>query len=134
MSKGRARKSKRASESGAGSAVDRTPPWSIIYYRAAGGTVPALDFLESCPGKLEGEFTAVLDAVAAAPPPQFSGSIESEWFSESYLRCGPRWAYGGGASKRCSCSFVMLTVKRAEWSRSVYKLIALKLYRAQASV
>ena len=73
MSKGRARKSKRASESGAGSTVDRTPPWSIIYYRAAGGTVPALDFLDSCPGKLEGEFTAVLDAVAAAPPPQFSG-------------------------------------------------------------
>lgn len=65
MSKGRARKSKRASESGAGSTLDRTPPWSIIYYRAAGGTVPALDFLDSCPGKLEGEFTAVLDAVAA---------------------------------------------------------------------
>jgi hypothetical protein len=65
VSKGRARKSKRASESGAGSTLDRTPPWSIIYYRAAGGTVPALDFLDSCPGKLEGEFTAVLDAVAA---------------------------------------------------------------------
>jgi hypothetical protein len=30
-------------------------------------------FLETCPGKLDAEFTAVLDAVAAAPPPQFPG-------------------------------------------------------------
>ena len=36
--------------------------------------VPALEFLEACPGKIDAEFTAVLDAVAAAPPPQFSGS------------------------------------------------------------
>lgn len=49
-------------------AVDRTPPWSVIYYQASDGTVPALEFLDGCPGKLEGEFTAVLDAVAAAPP------------------------------------------------------------------
>lgn len=54
-------------------AVDRTPPWSVIYCQASDGTVPALEFLDGCPGKLEGEFTAVLDAVAAAPPPQFSG-------------------------------------------------------------
>lgn len=73
MSKGRASKSKQASERGAARAVDRTPPWSIVYYRASAGTVPALNFLDSCPGKLEAEFTAVLDAVAAAPPPQFSG-------------------------------------------------------------
>ncbi|MGO9753114.1 MAG: hypothetical protein ACLP8S_33905 [Solirubrobacteraceae bacterium] len=54
-------------------AVDRTPPWSVIYYQASDGTVPALEFLDDCPGKLDGEFTAVLDAVAAAPPPKFSG-------------------------------------------------------------
>lgn len=35
--------------------------------------MPAVDFLDSCPGKVDAEFTAVLDAVAAAPPPQFSG-------------------------------------------------------------
>lgn len=35
--------------------------------------MPALEFLDSCPGKIDAELTAVLDAVAAAPPPQFSG-------------------------------------------------------------
>jgi hypothetical protein len=30
-------------------------------------------FLDECPGKIDAEFTSVLDAVAAAPPPQFSG-------------------------------------------------------------
>jgi hypothetical protein len=44
-----------------------------LYYKAADGSVPALEFLDACPGKIDAEFTAVLDAVAAAPPPQFSG-------------------------------------------------------------
>jgi hypothetical protein len=52
---------------------DRQLPWSVVYYQAAGGSVPALDFLDACPGKIDAEFAAVLDAVAAAPPPQFSG-------------------------------------------------------------
>jgi hypothetical protein len=66
VSKKRGRKSKQVSESGAAPVVDRAPPWSVIYYRAADGTVPALDFIDSCPGKIEGEFVAVLDAVALA--------------------------------------------------------------------
>jgi hypothetical protein len=44
-----------------------------LYYKADGGSVPALEFLDACPGKIDAEFTAVLDAVASAPPPQFSG-------------------------------------------------------------
>lgn len=48
-------------------------PWDVIYYRTSDGTVPALDFLDGCPGTIDAQFTAVLDAVAAAPPPQFSG-------------------------------------------------------------
>jgi hypothetical protein len=48
-------------------------PWAIIYFETSDGTVPALDFLDECPGTLDAQFTAVLDAVAAAPPPQFSG-------------------------------------------------------------
>jgi hypothetical protein len=48
-------------------------PWAVIYYMAPDGSVPALKFLDGCPGKIDAEFTAVLDAVAAAPPPQFSG-------------------------------------------------------------
>lgn len=53
--------------------MNREPPWAVIYYRAADGTVPATRFLDECPGKIDAEFVAVLDAVAAAPPPKFSG-------------------------------------------------------------
>jgi hypothetical protein len=49
-----------------------------LYYKAADGSVPALEFLDACPGKIDAEFTAVLDAVAAAPPPQFSGGGKRE--------------------------------------------------------
>jgi hypothetical protein len=52
---------------------DQQFPWSVIYYQAADGTTPALEFLASCLGKIDAEFAAVLDAVAAAPPPRFSG-------------------------------------------------------------
>ena len=67
---GRPRSASKASEP---PGVDRTPPWSIVYYRARDSAVPALEFLDACPGKIDAEFTAVLDAVAAAPPPQSSG-------------------------------------------------------------
>ena len=48
-------------------------PWAIVYYQAPDGTPPALEFLDDCPGTVDAQFTAVLDAVAAAPPPRFSG-------------------------------------------------------------
>jgi hypothetical protein len=48
-------------------------PWAVVYYKAPDGKVPALEFLDRCPGTIDAQFTAVLDAVAAAPPPQFSG-------------------------------------------------------------
>ena len=53
--------------------VDRRPPWAIVYYETRDGSAPALEFLDGCPGKIDAQFVAVLDAVAAAPPPQFSG-------------------------------------------------------------
>ena len=53
--------------------IDRLPPWSIIYYAKANGAVPALAFLDQCALNIDAEFMAVLDAVAAAPPPSFSG-------------------------------------------------------------
>lgn len=52
---------------------DAQLPWAVTYYRAPDGTVPALEFLDACPGTIDAQFTAVLDAVAAAPPPRFSG-------------------------------------------------------------
>jgi hypothetical protein len=44
-----------------------------VYYKAADGSIPAIEFLDACPGKIDAEFAAVLDAVAGAPPPRFSG-------------------------------------------------------------
>jgi hypothetical protein len=49
-------------------------PWDIVYDKTADGDVPAFDyFVESCTTKLHAFLNAVLDAVAAAPPPAFSG-------------------------------------------------------------
>jgi hypothetical protein len=47
--------------------------WDVVFYRAVEGTIPAADFLASCPTKVEAEMLATLEAVAEAPPPKFSG-------------------------------------------------------------
>jgi len=47
--------------------------WEIIFYATADGSVPGADFLDGCPRKVRGTILAVLDAVAATPPPAFSG-------------------------------------------------------------
>ncbi len=47
--------------------------WDVIFYATAEGSVPGADFLDDCPAKVRGTILAVLDAVAAAPPPAFSG-------------------------------------------------------------
>jgi len=50
-----------------------TEPWNVIYYRTANGVVPAAEFLDGCPTKVEAQLLAVLDDVAEAPPPRYSG-------------------------------------------------------------
>lgn len=35
--------------------------------------MPAPGFLDDCPGTVDAQFTAALDAVTAASPPRFSG-------------------------------------------------------------
>lgn len=47
--------------------------WRIEYYEHHDDSIPAADFLDGCPAKIDAQFNAVLDAVAAAPPPRFSG-------------------------------------------------------------
>ncbi len=47
--------------------------WGIAYYQAPDASVPAGDFLVSCPNKVAANILAVLEAVRAAPPPAFSG-------------------------------------------------------------
>jgi len=55
-----------------------TEPWLIHFFQRhrsddVNRPVPAVDFLDSCPEQVAAEIHAVLDAVAAAPPPRFSG-------------------------------------------------------------
>jgi hypothetical protein len=45
----------------------------VVYYKAADGSVPAFTYLLACPPKLHAHLAAIIDAVAAAPPPAFSG-------------------------------------------------------------
>jgi len=47
--------------------------WDVVYYKSPDESVPAIDFLEGCPTKVAANLFAVLDAVAEAPPPQYSG-------------------------------------------------------------
>lgn len=44
-----------------------------MYYTSRDGSTPAIDFLDDCPTKVAGYLLAVLDAVADAPPPRYSG-------------------------------------------------------------
>jgi len=48
-------------------------PWDIVYVQDVDGTAPGLDYLTRLPVKVRARVDAVLDAVAAAPPPSFSG-------------------------------------------------------------
>lgn len=52
--------------------------WDVVFYRDAQGNVPADDFLDDCPANVRARLMAVLDAVAEAPPPQFSGGGQWE--------------------------------------------------------
>ncbi len=47
--------------------------WDVVYFKTADGSVPADVFLDSCPTNVAAKMEAVLDAVADAPPPCFSG-------------------------------------------------------------
>jgi hypothetical protein len=48
-------------------------PWDVVYYEVEDGRCPVDEFLDDCPTKVAAQFLAVLDDVAAAPPPRYSG-------------------------------------------------------------
>lgn len=52
--------------------------WDVVFYRDAAGDGPGEEFLDSCPVKVRARLMAILDAVAEAPPPQFSGGGQWE--------------------------------------------------------
>ena len=62
-------------------------PWAIIYYLTPEATAPALEFLDACPSTIDAQFTATLDAVAAAPPLSFSGGASGR-------PCMAQWVAG----------------------------------------
>lgn len=56
----------------------RSEPWLIHFFQRhpnddKAGAVPAIEFLDQVPTKVRAEMQAVLEAVAEAPPPAFSG-------------------------------------------------------------
>jgi len=56
----------------------RPEPWLIHFFQRdarddKAQRIPALDFLDQVPTKVRAEMQAVLEAVAEAPPPAFSG-------------------------------------------------------------
>ena len=58
-------------------------PWNLHFFQRHPDddrhqSVPARDFLDGLPDKVVAEILAVLDAVAEAPPPAFSGGGEWE--------------------------------------------------------
>ena len=84
-------------------------PWAVIYL-TPDGTAPGLEFLDGCPSTIDAQFTAALDAVAAAPPPRFSGGGKWEamhgsmggWYE--ILLTGPRREQFSGRRDLTACA------------------------------
>lgn len=53
--------------------VESHPAWLVIYYLTQERTAPAVEFLRGCPVAIRAQFVNTLNAIAAAPPPRFSG-------------------------------------------------------------
>jgi hypothetical protein len=53
--------------------LDVPPAWLIVYYLTQDETALAIEFLRGCPPAIRAQFVNVLNAVAAAPPPRFTG-------------------------------------------------------------
>ena len=83
-------------------------PWSIHFFQRHGQddrdrSVPALLFLDSAPKKVRAEINAVLDAVAEAPPPAFSGGGKWEVMHGDMAGFYEVRVKGGGMNHRLFC-------------------------------
>lgn len=52
--------------------------WQVLFFQRhpdddSGESIPGIEFLDACPGKVAATFEAILFAVAEAPPPRFAG-------------------------------------------------------------
>ncbi len=83
-------------------------PWLIHFFQRHAGddpneTVPAIEFLESVPLKVRAEIHAVLDAVAEAPPPAFSGGGKWEVMHDDMAGFYEIRVQGAGKNHRLFC-------------------------------
>lgn len=83
-------------------------PWLIHFFQRhevddPDETVPAIEFLESVPLKVKAEIHAVLDAVAEAPPPAFSGGGKWEVMHDDMAGFYEIRVQGGGKNHRLFC-------------------------------
>jgi len=65
--------------------------------------VPAIEYLNSIPAKAAAEAHAVLDAVAASPPPSFSGGGKWEAMHDDMAGYFEVRVQGGGMNHRLFC-------------------------------
>jgi len=83
-------------------------PWRIHFFKRAkadnpGRGVPAIDFLDGLPPKVAAEMQAVLEAVAAGPPPSFSGGGKWEAMHGGMAGYFEVRVQGGGKNHRLFC-------------------------------
>lgn len=83
-------------------------PWRIQFFQRAEvddseRTVPAIEYLNSIPAKAAAEAHAVLDAVAASPPPSFSGGGKWEAMHDDMAGYFEVRVQGGGMNHRLFC-------------------------------
>jgi len=83
-------------------------PWRFHFFQRhleddSARAVPAVDFLDSVPTKVAAEIHAVLDAVAAAPPPSFSGGGKWEAMHDDMVGYFEVRVQGGGKKHRLFC-------------------------------
>lgn len=84
-------------------------PWLIHFFQRhidddAARAVPSIEFLEGLPGKIAAEIHAVLDAVAAAPPPSFSGGGKWEAMHDDMAGYYEVRVQGDGKNHRLFCA------------------------------
>ena len=83
-------------------------PWLIHFFRRAeeddsSRAVPAVEYLDGLPVKVAAEIHAVLDAVAAAPPPAFSGGGKWEVMRHEMAGFFEVRVQGAGMNHRLFC-------------------------------
>src|SRR5260370_37930283 len=83
-------------------------PWLIHFFRRRGDddrarSTPTIEFHDGLPDKVVAEIQAVLEAVAASPPPSFSGGGKWEAMHDDMAGIFEVRVQGGGANHRLFC-------------------------------